>query len=455
VLSILRILILIAPFVLVCVIALRNQKYLEIFPSLFWFFFMVLPFFYLDYFIDSKILNTQFIGILAFTLFFNLSDFLAMKLNRKSGEVDSKAKIIVKKDSYRLMTAIVISILLLAIPFLHYTNSKSLPLADLIFGGKGGIALTESRQEFTKGAHFSLPLQLLIAWYIPVIASLGIFFLWKLKSRTLVVFSFLLAALYSVASLEKIPSIFLVLCLVLGFTFISSSNTKRALKILVSVISLLSVLNILGFTYVHQSKMGAQTTYSAEFESKKLEGVVTPSDTYRFFYRIDSSVDGPLLGLTYRAILTPIDVSFRWYQYYNTIEKQKRNLENVLLLRENPKASNIVGRWAFTSRFPEKYTEYNNSYSSIDADSYAIGGYLGIFISGLVLIILRLLFKYLSNNSDVGKFIYGICIAYLSIMPFQSGIMSILISKGLLALFLVSFLFSKSNKLTATRIFNI
>jgi oligosaccharide repeat unit polymerase len=434
--------VLVITFCLICILAAKHKKWLEILPSVFWFFFMSLPFTFLSFFIENKNLNSQFIGIFLFSLIFFVSDLSAIR-NERNAKNKPHISFVIERHLKRNFVIGVITIILVVIPIMHYEFSKILPLTDLIFGGKGGLDLTNARQQFTKGAHLPIFAQLLTAWYIPAISSIGVYILYRLKARKLFLFLLIFTLSYSAASLEKIPAVFLILCLVLGFSFLNSQSIRNQLKLFIPIFATLLILNLLGFSYTFQAKKETDSKYMAEFNSKKLEGVVTPSDTYRFDSRFDSLIEGPALGLTYRAILTPVDVSFRWYQYYNEVESQKRDLVDSLLFAENPKASNKIGIWAFTNRFPSKYTQYNNSYSSIDADSYSFGGYLGILTVGIIVFFVRFLFKYFSNYSELGKFIYGLCLSYLSVMPFQSGILSILISKGLLFLLLISIFASK------------
>ena len=442
----LQLFILSLPLAILFVLANRNHAWLEMLPSIFWYFFISLPFIFLVNFLDGYFLVVQFIGILIISLSLMVSDFVGMQTFKSSNiNFRSAEKWIPSKSRKRLLVAVIISFLL-AIPVIHIMTTHTFPISQIFFSHSGGFDLADARQKFTKGAQLPLLYEVLIAWYIPLLSTLGIYLLWRLGYRLFSFISFIYIALYSIVGLEKVPFVFLIFSLLISFVYRYRSKIKLQKHVIVGITGILFLLTSIGQLYVSQVNRDNNFINSSEYESSKLLGYLTPSDTYRFDVRPNTNIPGPILGLTYRTVLTPIDVSFRFYQYYYFESVNDRNWFDIVTSREEPKGTNLVGRWAFTDRFPSKYTKYIDAYTSIDADSYSIYGLFGILFAGLLLIALRICFSVLRFKTEFSSFAYGLSISYLSFMPFQSGVTSILLSKGLLALLFLSWVSGKFPK---------
>jgi hypothetical protein len=140
--------------------------------------------------------------------------------------------------------------------------------------------------------------------------------------------------------------------------------------------------------------------------------------------------------LVYRIFLSPVDVSNRWYTYYEFIAQEKRSLTG-LIKREEAKASNIVGRWAYYERFPNNFLPSINAYSSVDADAYSFGGLGYVVIVGFLCLLIRLYSVWV--RSKPGGLIFSPLItAYLVIFLFQASFQAILIAQGLWLLLAIS-----------------
>ena len=431
---ILQLFILSLPLAILFVLANRNHAWLEMLPSIFWYFFISLPFIFLVNFLDGYFLVVQFIGIVIISLSLLISDFIGMQTFKLSNiNFRTAEKWIPSKSRKRLLVAVIISFLL-AIPVIHIMTTHTFPISQFFFSHTGGFDLADARQKFTKGAQLPLLSEVLIAWYIPLVSTLGIYLLWRLGYRLFSFFSLIYISFYSIVGLEKIPFVFLIFSLLIAFVYRYGSKIKLQKRVIIGITGILILLTSLGQLYVSQVNRDNNFKNSSEYESSKLLGYLTPSDTYRFDVRPVTSIPGPVIGLTYRTVLTPIDVSFRFYQYFSLENEFKRDLLEIITLKEKPKGTNLVGNWAFTDRFPSKYTKYIDAYSSIDADSFSIFGIFGVLIAGMLLVVLRICFVQLRSKSHFGVFAYGVFISYISFMPFQSGVTSMLLSKGLLVL---------------------
>jgi hypothetical protein len=229
---------------------------------------------------------------------------------------------------------------------------------------------------------------------------------------------------------EKLPFVWLLFALSIGILYVS--ETKKSLQNIFVFLFIFICLTFsgIGQKYINDVKSDSSFISSKEYLEASLDGIITPSDSYRFDNRASTNIPAPILGFTYRAFLTPIDVSFRWYQYYSKQEIDNRSLVDVLILQEQPKATNVIGNWAFTDRFPNKYPKYIDAYTSIDADAFSFYGNLGIFFLFFIWIGIRYVLVKFRYISRFNTFLYGISISYLSLMSFQSGLISMFISKA-------------------------
>ena len=408
----------------------KRYSWLESLPSILWFFYMSLPFFFLNLYLESKILKLQFVGIFLVSISFAISDFIGHRFQQTRIEVEESPAI------YLRIKLILASVFLFLIPVFHIVVTDVIPFQLLISGNYAGFDLNDARQSFTKGAVFPFWLEILLAWYIPLIASISVYILKLTLGKKVAVVAIVYVSIYSILGLEKFPLILFVFSLVLGLLY-ASKRVVTLEKIFVIFLVLFAIIsNFYAQKYVNDVKNDSSFVTSQEFLESDLDGLITPSDTYRLETRAKSNIPAPILGFVYRTVLTPVDVSFRWYQYYSSSMMPKRNLLDVVLRKESPKATNIVGRWAYTNRFPNKYTNYIDAYTSLDADSYSFSGTLGTVYLCLLLLLLRIVLVKLKNTNNFSKFLYGISISYLSIMSFSSGLISMLFSRGMLLIFL-------------------
>jgi hypothetical protein len=437
------------PIVILFVLAHKKKAWLEILPSIFWFFFMSLPYFFLTNFLNGYFQSNQFLGILTITSAMFIGDLIGIENYRNTSKKLRSSNFVQIKRETRVKLAAVIHSVLFLIPLAQIFMTDSLPIKILLFSNNTGFDLANARQTFTKGSNLPILIELLIAWYIPLISALCLFFLWRLGYKKSSILWFHLIIIYSILGLEKAPLVFFVLTIFISVSLVYHKFSKIRLVFTLAIFFILLSLNAIAQVYVSDINVDKNFLVSKEFQSSKLLGIVTPSDTYRFDKLPDTNVPKPVMNIVYRTTLTPIDVSFRYYQYYSQDEISNRNLIEVLAYRESPKSTNIVGNWAFTKRFPSKYSEYIDAYASIDADSFSLIGSRGFLIVGLILVLLRYFFAKLGTGILIGKYIYGMSIAFFSYLPFQGGLQSMLVSKGLLILLLISWSFKKFSKQTS------
>jgi hypothetical protein len=434
------------PIVILFFLAHKKKAWLEILPSIFWFFFMSLPYFFLTNFLNGYFQLDQFLGIFSITTAMFIGDVIGIQYYRNKGEKSQFSDYVPIKRETRVKLAAAIHGVLFLIPLAQILMTGSLPIKIFLFSNNSGFDLANARQAFTKGSNLPILIDLLIAWYIPLISALCLFFLWRLGYKKSSILWFHLIIVYSIFGLEKAPLVFFVLTIFISTSLISHKFAKIRLIFTLAIFFMLSSLNVIAQVYISDINVDKNFLGSKEFQTSKLLGIITPSDTFRFDELPDTNVPKPIMNIVYRTTLTPIDVSFRYYQYYSQDKISNRNLVEVFTYRESPKSTNIVGNWAFTQRFPNKYSEYIDAYASIDADSFSLIGSRGFLIVGLILVLLRYFFAKLETGILIGKYIYGMSIAFFSYLPFQGGLQSMLVSKGLLILLLISWSCKKFSK---------
>ena len=438
-----QIIILAVPVLFLVVSALKSKTWLEIQPSMFWFFFMSLPYYFLTNFLNGFFQPIQFFGILVIAIAMFFADYIGLMSSQSTRFTIPENRILELSKSVKLKFGLVVIGTLLIIPLTHVLMSKTLPLRFLFNSDSNGFDRANARQDFTKGSKLPFFLDLLLAWYIPLISVIGIYILFRLRFRKFAVLGISLILIYSFLGLEKSPAVFFSLSVLFAFSVVIQKSLRLQSIIALSLFSAFVALNIVAQAFVSDVVEDSKFTSSSEYLSSELLGIVTPSDIYRFDEVPQTKIPNPILNIVYRTTLTPIDVSFRYYQYYSQEEHLKRNLLEVLTYNELPKSTNIVGNWAFTDRFPGKYSQYIDAYSSIDADIYSLAHAQGIILVATFLVVLRYLFSMLRNRSNFGNYIYGLSIAYFSYLPFQGGIQSMLLSKGLIVLLLISWFLAK------------
>jgi hypothetical protein len=168
--------------------------------------------------------------------------------------------------------------------------------------------------------------------------------------------------------------------------------------------------------------------------------MTTDSGNCRFcsFGSHDNKIGSVFDYLRYRTLLDPIEVSNRWYIYYSNSDS-KRSFISTLTLKENPKASAIIGRWAYYERFPLLYSGFLNANASIDAESYSFGS-LGWFLIIFILVVLRLCVGVLLASKNFIFQCLGLAaISHLAFLTFQAGPFAIVFAQGLLIIPLVTF----------------
>jgi hypothetical protein len=149
--------------------------------------------------------------------------------------------------------------------------------------------------------------------------------------------------------------------------------------------------------------------------------------------------------LGYRVFLTPVEVANHWYDYFDGLPSEKRELIDIFQRENSKQASNKVGVWAYTDRFPEHYGDSISANGSIDADAYSLGGNFSVFVIALILFFIRVFISIpVSKESLLAKILEGIGLGQLAFLPNSAPLQAMLLPQGLgLVLFLLLLLRGK------------
>lgn len=136
---------------------------------------------------------------------------------------------------------------------------------------------------------------------------------------------------------------------------------------------------------------------------------------------------------TYRMLVTPVDMNYRWYEYFSG-EGKFMGFASIIPPWRQPgyvHPARQVAAFALESRFPNEYaTAY--AYAGIDADAFARGGLVGVFIVSLLLFLVRFCPAVMHAGHAFSEIYRLMVIGMLIILLPSSSLHAILIAHGLI-----------------------
>jgi len=416
----------------------RQSQIIDVLPSLAWIFLMVLPFIGQKSSFDPIHTNTQAFGILLFGFAFLISDYLSGKRVHKVPLFLDEHTIIYV--GYGLFT------LTLGVQLCHLIMMPKIPLFDWVIGeANNPSTYAEMREHSSKLLRVPIWVQHAFQLSIVFISPLALVIFLNYRKYLLLFVLISTTLFYSYATLARWPiTLFLAICIIVFFHSLPRRSRYRlgiALSILVMSIFIYAghflfshPASVLNYRLSLDSFDPQRTVSPALSNEPMMRNPFTQPFTITDHHRrlgIDLNESAGSLGrainyFVYRAVLTPVDVSHRWYIYYPDIHGSYVGFYGLTpSSRNNEKfqhPSNQVCLWAYASRFPDKYLPSCHAYASIDADAWARGGYLGLITVSLLLLIFRLMAGYFRLEGQMGDSIY---VAFLVVFSFSLPIASI------------------------------
>ena len=166
----------------------------------------------------------------------------------------------------------------------------------------------------------------------------------------------------------------------------------------------------------------------------------TPGDVMRSCSAENEIILNPIVNrLGYRVFLTPVEVSNHWYDYFDGSPSEKRKLLDVFERENSKQASNKVGVWAYTDRFPAHYGKSISANGSIDADAFSLGGNFFVLMVAFILFFIRIFVTFpIPGDSRLVRILQGIGLGQLAFLPNSAPMQAMLLPQGLgLILFLL------------------
>ena len=150
-------------------------------------------------------------------------------------------------------------------------------------------------------------------------------------------------------------------------------------------------------------------------------------------------------SLGYRVFLTPIEVSYYWYDFTLSGSNENRTISNLFDRRNDNKFSNQIGIKYFVEPFPDSYGTTINANASIDADSFSFYKLYSVIFVAFIYSFIRVFIGVMSVHSRPSiRILSGIGLSKLILLPFSAGLQAILVPHGV-ALIVVLILILKSN----------
>ena len=411
---------------------------IDLLPSLAWIFFMVLPFIGQKSSFDSIHTNTQAFGILLFGFALLVSDYLSGKRAHKVPlPLDEHTILYIGYGLFALT---------LAVQWFHLNMMPKVPLFEWLMGAANSpLSYAEMREQSSKLLHVPIWIQHAFQLSIVFSSPLALVILLNYRKYLLALVLISTTLVYSFTTLARWPiTLFAAICIIV---FLRSLPQRSRYRFGMALLILLTPIIIYAahFLFSHPASV---LNYRLAADSLETQGNVSPAllndhriqnlraqpftitDHHRRL-GIDLNEAAGSLGrainyFVYRAVLTPVDVSHRWYIYYPDIHGSYVGFYGLTPSSRNDEKfqhpSNQVCLWAYVSRFPDKYLPSCHAYASIDADAWARGGYLGLITVSLLLLIFRLMAGYFRLEGQMGDSIY---VAFLVVFSFSLPIASI------------------------------
>jgi hypothetical protein len=151
------------------------------------------------------------------------------------------------------------------------------------------------------------------------------------------------------------------------------------------------------------------------------------------------------VSLGYRLILTPIEVSYYWYDFTLLNSIDNRPISNLFDRANENKFSNKIGLEYFVEPVPNSYKSTINANASIDADAFSFYGFYSVIFVALLYSCIRVFIGVMSVHSSTSiRILSGIGLSKLILLPFSAGLQAILVPHGL-ALIVILILILKTN----------
>lgn len=421
----------------------KKDEWIEYMPSVMWQLFLVCPFLYQVWDMEPIGNNEQGIGILIFSIVIFVGDFC---------KVQKKFTLRYKKCNYlmNILNKIVRSgyfylVFFILLAGYHIASmGENIPLLYSILHPEAtDQSISLMREEAVKLLDVPFWVKYVFRWNTNIIPPIGIIVFWKNKKYFQSVFLFALGCIYSFIITSEAPFVFFIGAIGIYAVYnVYKSIPARVYIILGILLCAFFIRPCVYFAFNDNSPFRCDYL---EFEEEPLANRMPYMDVSNDELSTEQKLYNKVLR---RIVMVPAVVGNYWYKYaivndtyfgYGDMLPWARMGDTEKVLKKSP--SNIVGVWAYVSKWPDKAGETISSNTSMDADAYGRGGMLAVIITALIYMGIRLLLKWLNDeNNELVGICYVISVVIITLCLTSAPIQAILVAQGLLPLIIAMFI---------------
>ncbi len=403
---------------------LKSNHHIQILPSLCWTSFMTIPLYLTWDYYDLRVLKYQFVGVIIIHFFFVLTDVLTIRLIKRARVIDLRSP-----EHLRKRIILILLIATILIPAAQYFQSSSFLNLNLI-----------ERENFNK---LDSPYALILLSMLTVFVLLPFISIDAFNKKRYLLATALIAwaSFYLATTGAKGNFVLFVGGILVSYALLGGKTRNR----LISGLFLLSFISIV-ILGIHSIRSTENITSKCEVPQNTLS---TPGNLLRLDCSVISSFNQETfpnsISLGYRLILTPIEVSYYWYDFTLLNSIDNRPISNLFDRKNESKLSNKIGLKYFVEPFPDSYSSTINANASIDADAFSFHRFYSVIFVALIYSFIRVFIGIMSVHPRPSiRILSGLGLSKLILLPFSAGLQAILVPHGL-ALIIILILLLNSN----------
>ncbi len=423
---------------------MRNRAYfdsiIEFAPSAGWFCLMWLPlaFQYTEFHPTGRFI--QFASVTVIAIILLLADWLCFIKAKQRTFFDDQRSVRGFLD--------LVGLLFIFLVALHLYLMPKIPLLALVVDENATqSSLVLLRHNSAKLLDISPFVKYLFNWILVVFAPIYIVIAVFAGHWFRAISGLFVASFYGAATLAKFPLIMLLITCLFALS-VMPTRYRRVLSLVLTAAILIGMVLVAVFVssssvdFMRVRPGNVEVAAFAQMKPDDPRQALSYGDNLRLQSNDAdlqrSTILSAAVYLLYRIWLTPVDVSNRWYQYFTYVKEKPMGFRGLIPLRDTMMVSpsREVGIWAYTARFPDKYSNTVNAYASFDADAFARGGTLGVFIATLLLMGARIGACFLVTSSAIAFAGYGVLLCGLAILPASASLQAIFGAQGLFLILL-------------------
>lgn len=411
-------------FALVAGLAVKKQNLIQATPSLVWFSLMTLPLIYQWGFFPANPRTSQSLGVFLVSLALATGDTVSIYFKSKAVQES------IATDTQYRQIRYFLTFLVFFLPAFHYWIADSVPIIDQYFGGFSKKEVALERENFGKLLDLPYFFKVLVNWISNIFGPILVVWYISRKKYFFGIGLFVWTLFYAFSSSADGPVVIFLWSLVISIVYKYFYS-----KFLGNLVAIGLVFGLL-FTVFS----GVMLAAAAERNSNKCfvsaDRGFTPGDVLRSCSESNRIALNPVMDrLGYRFFLTPVEVSNRWYDYFDGDPSEYRNFSNIFERNLANQASNKVGNWAYTTKFPEKYPTTISANASIDADAYSFAGFSSLFFVVLLLLLIRIFISSATSAfGELERIFEGLALGQISFFLVTAPLQAILLPQGLVFL---------------------